>query len=222
MMPFELQDFHRNISDSDLNSDLRAVSEIIGRGTVTFREYNEFGKYHASTISERFGSWSAALKVSNLDTPNRRNIPDEELFHNLVEVWQTIGKQPSSRDLTNEVSRFSWHTYANRFGGWRAALDRFVEWANASEIPSLANSEKPRVDDRRTTRNINWRLRALVLMRDGARCQLCGADVASGAKLHVDHIVPWSKGGETELENLQILCEVCNIGKSNEPMPSAQ
>ena len=35
-----------------------------------------------------------------------------------------------------------------------------------------------------------------------------------GVELHVDHIFPWSKGGETVLENLQTLCSRCNGGKS--------
>jgi 5-methylcytosine-specific restriction endonuclease McrA len=33
--------------------------------------------------------------------------------------------------------------------------------------------------------------------------------------LHVDHIKPWSLGGLTVDENLQTLCEPCNLGKSN-------
>ena len=52
-------------------------------------------------------------------------------------------------------------------------------------------------------------------MRDGARCRLCGAVPREDVQLHVDHVKPWSKGGDTVLENLQILCNVCNIGKSD-------
>ena len=46
---------------------------------------------------------------------------------------------------------------------------------------------------------------------------LCGDSPAKNpdAVLHVDHILPWSKGGETVEENLQTLCSVCNIGKSD-------
>ena len=46
---------------------------------------------------------------------------------------------------------------------------------------------------------------------------MCGASPAKDPSviLHVDHIKPWSKGGETNLDNLRTLCSVCNIGKSD-------
>lgn len=58
-------------------------------------------------------------------------------------------------------------------------------------------------------------LRYDVLKRDGFRCVLCGMSSKDGAILHVDHIIPVSKGGKTELSNLRTLCERCNMGKSN-------
>ncbi len=58
-------------------------------------------------------------------------------------------------------------------------------------------------------------LRYDVLRRDGFKCQICGATAQEGAKLHVDHIVPVSKGGKTELSNLRTLCDRCNMGKSD-------
>jgi 5-methylcytosine-specific restriction endonuclease McrA len=32
-------------------------------------------------------------------------------------------------------------------------------------------------------------------------------------RLHIDHIVPWSKGGTTVFDNLRTACDVCNLGK---------
>lgn len=58
-------------------------------------------------------------------------------------------------------------------------------------------------------------LRYDVLKRDGFKCKICGATADDGAKLHVDHIIPISKGGKTEMDNLQTLCERCNLGKSD-------
>lgn len=43
------------------------------------------------------------------------------------------------------------------------------------------------------------------------KCACC----SSTDRLQVDHIVPVSKGGRTELANLQILCKKCNVSKGN-------
>lgn len=53
-------------------------------------------------------------------------------------------------------------------------------------------------------------LRRQILDRDGA-CVHCG----STENLHIDHIEPFSRGGLTVLENLQVLCRTCNSRKSN-------
>ena len=50
-----------------------------------------------------------------------------------------------------------------------------------------------------------------VYRRDGARCVYCG----STENLQLDHVIPFSKGGATSLENLQLLCQKCNLEKSN-------
>ena len=67
------------------------------------------------------------------------------------------------------------------------------------------------------TRAISSKLRYQVLKRDHFKCCICGASPAknAGVELHIDHIIPWSKGGETVIENLQTLCSRCNIGKSD-------
>lgn len=46
-------------------------------------------------------------------------------------------------------------------------------------------------------------------------CVRCGRGKEDGVKLHVDHIVPVSRGGKSVMDNLQTLCEDCNYGKGN-------
>lgn len=43
------------------------------------------------------------------------------------------------------------------------------------------------------------------------RCASCGVSLQNG--FHADHIVPFSKGGETDRHNLQLLCAACNLMK---------
>ena len=55
-----------------------------------------------------------------------------------------------------------------------------------------------------------------VLARDNWTCCSCGrSSKEEGITLEVDHIVPRSKGGSDDIDNLQTLCKKCNIGKSN-------
>lgn len=62
---------------------------------------------------------------------------------------------------------------------------------------------------------INDSLRYDIMRRDGFKCVLCGASAKDGVILHVDHIIPVSKGGRSVRSNLRTLCERCNLGKSN-------
>lgn len=62
-------------------------------------------------------------------------------------------------------------------------------------------------------------LRYEALRRSRGQCELCGFVPGKGEKgrLHVDHIKPRSKYPELALDinNVQILCGQCNVGKSN-------
>jgi len=50
--------------------------------------------------------------------------------------------------------------------------------------------------------------------RQGGTCRVCGRRF-SYEEMEGDHIVPWSKGGKTVPENLQMLCRRCNAVKSD-------
>lgn len=62
--------------------------------------------------------------------------------------------------------------------------------------------------------SISTRTRFEVLKRDGFRCHYCGS-TAMASPLHVDHVVPASKGGSDDPANLITACQDCNLGKSN-------
>lgn len=57
--------------------------------------------------------------------------------------------------------------------------------------------------------------------RDGFRCRYCGCGVEDGTELTVDHVIPVSKDGPTDLGNLVTACWPCNIGKSDREVERA-
>ena len=69
-------------------------------------------------------------------------------------------------------------------------------------------------NDSRGSRAASPALRFTVFRRDSYSCQYCGRR-APEFQLHVDHIVPWSRGGKTEIANLRTACSECNLGKSD-------
>ena len=50
--------------------------------------------------------------------------------------------------------------------------------------------------------------------RQKHKCAICG-EVFDLTEMDGDHIVPWSQGGRTVDENLQMLCKKCNNEKSD-------
>lgn len=53
-------------------------------------------------------------------------------------------------------------------------------------------------------------IRRQVLQRDGFRCRYCGS---KKRPLHMDHILPWSRGGSDRADNLVTACQRCNCRK---------
>ncbi len=204
------------VSDEELLVDLRRIAELLGSSTVSMPKYRKLGKFDDSTLTRRFGTWNSALSKAGLTISNELNISDDRLFENILTLWQHYARQPRRSDLAKLPSTISQSPYKRRFTSWTAALEAFIEYANTNISEASVSFEK--IENKvKTPRDPSLRLRWHVLQRDRFTCCACGASPAlsSNVTLHVDHIIPWSKGGETILENLQTLCSVCNLGKSN-------
>ena len=63
-------------------------------------------------------------------------------------------------------------------------------------------------------KSISGNIRYDTLAKSKGVCVACGKN-SMQALLHVDHIIPYSLGGETEPHNLQTLCSACNLEKNN-------
>ena len=213
--------------------DLLNVSKKINKKTFSSSEYSQNGNYSKDTYFRRFKTWNNALASAGLIpiiVPPGKRVSEYVCLEEIERIWIALGRQPTTADIKNGISKYSLHVYERRFGSWRKALEFFVAYINGEqevekpeeaddiqlpiEIPQKYANNKP---THKTKREINLRLRFTVMERDNFTCRMCGRSPATthGVKLQIDHIKPWSKGGETTIDNLQTLCSDCNLVKSN-------
>ena len=226
-MKFELKKYnrgtrkdYRNITDDELINNLRDVANKLQKNSVTHGEYDQYGKFNSTIFSKRFGGWNNALGMTGLQINKNYDISEEDLFQNLEEVWIRLGEQPTYKEMQKPFSKYGPRPYVRRFSTWQKALEKFVAHVNDEEDASLEEIKTLKFDpstQHKTKRDINLKLRFIVMKRDNFKCKNCGRSPATDPTivLHVDHIRAWANGGETILENLQTLCSECNIGKSD-------
>jgi hypothetical protein len=219
------------LSEEELLSDLRMVAKKLGKESLGLLDYRRHGTYSEAPFLDRFGTWTAAVSRAGLSLAAGYHPPisDEEYFRDLEDVWIKLGRQPTYGEMQKN-SRHAITGYARRFGSWRKALESFVDYMNRAEPviepvqPQPEEERKPesgmikarrKKTPPRTSRAPSDRLRFLVMRRDNFSCRSCGRSpaVEQGVILHIDHLKAWAEGGETVLENLQTLCERCNLGK---------
>ena len=120
--------FKFNYSDEEIVADLLRVASIYKKSTLTNKEYSKYGKCHAGTLIRHYGTWNTVLELAGLKSVLNRNFNNEDLFEEIERVWTLLGRQPTATDIKNGVSKYSLNSYVRRFGGWRAALQAFVDF----------------------------------------------------------------------------------------------
>lgn len=85
-------------------------------------------------------------------------------------------------------------------------------------MPKCVNTERINITEEvppsaKTLSNKRYRdnRRKKVFERDGNKCLHCGTI----ENLTLDHIIPLSKGGSGKIDNLQTLCQPCNLKKAD-------
>jgi len=221
-------------TDERLISELRAVSKKLSGAPVTVELFNLHAGMNAETVRRRFGTWWAALQKAGLVISSRgKRYSEEHYFENLLTVWTHRGRQPKYGEMDRFPSTVPPGAYEAKWGTWTKALLAFLDrvnsdtnWQETNSAPAaieMKDAHPRRTGGRARTsrakdedkRHVKLGLRYEVLKRDRFRCALCGASPAThlDCVLHVDHVIPFSKGGKTRAENLRSLCESCNLGK---------
>jgi hypothetical protein len=180
---------NRKYATDQLFDEIQRLWEKLGRQPSS-SEMAQQGTISPGTYKHVFGGWTKAI-VAFCDDRNRE---DETL---------------APEEAVKIDSTFSDGTVVPSLGQVAA-----VALALLPPIEAGAN-----IILKKTPRRPSSRLRFTVLNRDHFQCRRCGRSTEKdGVVVEVDHIDPYSKDGETVLENLWTLCRDCNQGKSDRPI----
>ena len=147
------------VSEEDLIEDLKSVANKLKKQTFTTTEYSYYGKYSKEIAFRKFKTWNNALLAAGLepfDHPlggTKNKISEYACFEEIERIWIELGRQPTSTDIKNGVSRYSLHAYERRFGTWRKSLEAFVKYIN-SEYEIEITDEKE--NEENNTISINY------------------------------------------------------------------
>ncbi len=159
----------------------------------------EFTSKHSTA---KYCSRKCSGKVNQRAALIEQKYSDEELLQFLIDKAKELGRTPGKRELTNPVGT----TYQRRFGSYTNAVIAAGLEPNR-QLPERVFSTPEQL--------VSLKLRFKILQRDKFTCQYCGGTPELGYTLHVDHILPKSKGGKAEESNLITACWLCNTGKSD-------
>lgn len=107
----------------------------------------------------------------------------------------------------------SWSVTEEDLRHARATLEQLGEQREEQKRKQRERIAKAEYTTKRRAKFANERadLMLALIERDGYQCKNCD----SQENLAIDHIIPLSKGGSDDPENLQLLCKSCNSSKGD-------
>lgn len=193
---------NRNIGDNKaknlragFKNSVELVKEIFGT--------NAFKRYYAGKGSNSHdGHWektqfNASLFDIVMDSLAR--IDKNKAYQHLGDIRDgLIELMTSDQEFIDsiELSTSSSQAIKTRFVKWNAKLQEIIK------------------DHTPEQRLFSWNIKEQ-LFKKRKNCAICNNQILDIDDAHVDHIMPFSRGGKTTLENAQLTHKYCNLAKNN-------
>lgn len=173
-------------------------------------------------FSEVFNDFSSAEEGKRLLITEREQILDK-IYNKIPFVIHEYFNRKLIKNLgfhEVDLSRTYFPTFSFQYvsagGNSSTKSDIVFDLDNLNEFIKYLNNKIEFTNSVKGQRSLmSNNLRQIVKNRDGHCCRLCGngTHIEPNLLLEIDHIIPVSKGGLTNLENLQTLCWRCNRSK---------
>lgn len=175
--------------------------------------YSDIGNGVTITVNSKFWNLSPEEKIAALD--KARSIYADLKTVDYVN-W-VIGNSETPERAAREI------------GGIVDAeqLRSFLSGPFADDLPDLRDFTETALtifevvgQKQKVKRAATGTLRKQVINRDKWQCRYCGT-ILENRDIHIDHVIPYSLGGLTELDNLVVACPDCNLKKSGRTLEEA-
>ena len=205
---YDNEDYYENVSTQDyLIYQLQYIQDEIKENIDLFLENSNQYELYMSEINERYCKHEYNIKIPFL-------------LRKLIYSIETKKVEECVKLPNTEFSVF----VKIRLTDLRGNVFKYkTKYFNIEEVENLIERVNDKTNNRFNDKAI-WdsistverakvtnKLRLAIYERDDYCCVKCGSET----DLEIDHIVPISKGGKSELSNLQTLCRSCNKQKSN-------
>ncbi|MEZ5538276.1 MAG: HNH endonuclease signature motif containing protein [Thiolinea sp.] len=126
------------------------------------------------------------------------------------------GKLKTEQDVWSEIDRLIYlspasQEYLSQFDPKEVMCEIYGHSCPVFINQYVATETK---ESRKQGRYLPRHIMLKVVRRDNQVCQVCHKHVPDN-EIEFDHIIPYSKGGPTTVENIRLLCRTCNRKKSN-------
>ena len=127
-----------------------------------------------------------------------QNNPDREIKHPEVVDWVISEYKKRTGNIFRDPDR---QTRSLHQEGYLDKIQNGIYRYNPNPKKRLVDFTQAQKDE--------------ILKRDDSKCVVCGKGKGDGEVLHIDHIKPRDKGGESTIDNGQVLCATHNFRKKN-------
>lgn len=139
----------------------------------------------------------------------RRFVTDEVAFHEAPDREVAAREERAMHDAMDAGLRLAVSAAVARFGAAHHSYAADFLPVVLSELLHDALAPAPPRSRPKPKKKVSHAVRKEVMERDAYRCQRCGGH----RDLHLDHVIPESRGGDSTPANLRVLCASCNAEK---------